>query len=426
MSYPVGRIVLVRYDGFQEWHERMILMHVETSFYLIVTPDYDFFVEQLDLRNGDIDGLRQYGPGEVLPTGVAGNRIYAFAPLTAREIWDLLVEGRQLGLAERAARGIMGAVANLPPAPAAGGAPVRPHLAPGGSATIPQAAAGAAGGAGAGFAVPPPAAPAGPAVAGVGPAVAPLGGVWIVDEPSATLNVGDIVDLPPDVVMLQGRGLGTVANEVTLIRFLEAGTNINEYVAERKALLADDDRTLPVDSSRAAGSEVDLIKEMTHKESLTFPGLEGPRTADWLVSKIALSGAGGFIARHHRWVRESGISVTDRSTFEHQLLSKALEAAISIDRLNVKNLCIIEVLARRLQLIEEVISENPGAPNWEGATHYMGWADRKGGALLAPSLRTHVAKQLAEETATLKEKRKAREARGGKGNKKEEKEKGKD
>ncbi len=42
----------------------------------------------------------------------------------------------------------------------------------------------------------------------------------------------------------------------------------------------------------------------------------------------------------------------------------------------------------------------------------MGLEDKKGGALIAPSLKAHVASELQKGTAILKGKRKAREARG--------------
>ena len=41
----------------------------------------------------------------------------------------------------------------------------------------------------------------------------------------------------------------------------------------------------------------------------------------------------------------------------------------------------------------------------------MGYGERKGGALVAPSLQSHVASEVGKEAAILKEKRKAREAR---------------
>ena len=125
---------------------------------------------------------------------------------------------------------------------------------------------------------------------------------------------------------------------------------------------------------------------------------------------------GGFTARHHRWVKESGVKPNDRSEYEHNVLFKALDAAVTTDRLNIKNLLVAEILLRRKQLLEESIAENPDNPSFEGAEYYMGTEERPGGALVAPGLKKHVAEQFAKEAAILKEKRKAREAKkGGKG-----------
>ena len=43
--------------------------------------------------------------------------------------------------------------------------------------------------------------------------------------------------------------------------------------------------------------------------------------------------------------------------------------------------------------------------------HYLGFDEKRGGGYLVPSLKKHIADELAKETAILKEKRKAKEAR---------------
>ena len=50
---------------------------------------------------------------------------------------------------------------------------------------------------------------------------------------------------------------------------------------------------------------------------------------------------------------------------------------------------------------------------WQASTSYifLGLDDQKGGTLLAPELKKHVAEELARESAILKEQRKAREAK---------------
>ena len=70
--------------------------------------------------------------------------------------------------------------------------------------------------------------------------------------------------------------------------------------------------------------------------------------------------------------------------------------------------------------MEEAVSESPSDPSFEGAEHFLGIQEKRGGALVAPSLRAHVAGELGREAAILREKRKAREAKGtSKGAKKE-------
>ena len=57
-------------------------------------------------------------------------------------------------------------------------------------------------------------------------------------------------------------------------------------------------------------------------------------------------------------------------------------------------------------------------PSYLAADHYMGQSYRAGGGIVTPSLTDHVSKQLAAQTAIMKEKRKMEEAKGGQKGKK--------
>ena len=78
-----GTYAYVRYDEQgppgELWHERLILSWVVASLYVVLTPDYDMFIEQLDVANADLSGLRFGAPGGGLPVGLAGGRVYRFA-----------------------------------------------------------------------------------------------------------------------------------------------------------------------------------------------------------------------------------------------------------------------------------------------------------------------------------------------------------
>ena len=140
----------------------------------------------------------------------------------------------------------------------------------------------------------------------------------------------------------------------------------------------------------------------------------GPAGAKYLFLKVARGGR-TYMTRHHRWVRESGVRGTDRNVHEHEVLSLVLHYAIVWDSYNIGNSAAMEIIARRLQLIEEAVSENPDALSWEGARLHVGLEERRGGALMMPNLRSFVASEMGKEAAILKEKRKAKEAGGGKG-----------
>ena len=70
-------------------------------------------------------------------------------------------------------------------------------------------------------------------------------------------------------------------------------------------------------------------------------------------------------------------------------------------------------MIRRKQLLEEAHRADPARPCFDGAHHFMGEEDEKGGALVEPTLRAHVAARLSAEAAIDKERRKAREAVAG-------------
>ena len=84
-----------------------------------------------------------------------------------------------------------------------------------------------------------------------------------------------------------------------------------------------------------------------------------------------------MMTRHSRWKAESGVKPGSPAIFEHENISMVFDIAISRDKLNVKNLESFEALARRLQLHEAVIAENPEAPSYEGARYFLGSRERR-------------------------------------------------
>ena len=419
-----GALVLIRYDE-DVFHERLVCGELGNGEMMICTPDYDFYAEELSANNDDITSIRffrQDAAGNVsAPPGVLA--VHAFPAMTHPDMEQLIREGLQLAQVERNAR-------HLPPlpywagVPAFAGARLPPTLAPnvlGAGVVLPLAVAPALavmplGGLGVGAGTPGLAAQASVPTRARGRA--PQGGCWIVDEPSLAHQLGDIVALGPGAVLMHDRVLSPVSGEVVVLKHLDGGIDIDKYIAAREAMLGDDMRVLPRNRDWKEGRTPEQVELMDHDDELKFH-LTGPRTATWFLQKMMQGGSGNFVARHHTWVREANIPAKARAIHEHEALSKILDGMVNWDRLNAKNHLSAEIALRRLQLIEEVHREDPTNPSWEeGSSFYMGDDAQRGGALLAPGLRSHVAAELQREALILKEKRKARDARKGAANQK--------
>ena len=393
--------------GQGEDHERIILDHVDACEYVVASPTFDIFVKQLDATNPDIEGIRyEIVPGQ-LPLGLDPNRVFGFRALTPVELDTLVGEGKLLGRSERLARGL-GVAAGLGAAPIPAAAAVVPIAAPAppavpAAAVVAVAAAPHAGGVPLpvpGLVAPP--VPARPAAAG---------GQWVLDEVTVNFDIGDTLVLPAGAAVLGDCALVQVGGDIVKARFLAAGTDLNEYAVERKAFLADDLRVLA--PARAIRGFIDAVKEMTGPRQVLRPTpLAGVDSKNWFLDAFLRSGQGSMVSRHFHWKSSSGCKVV-RMIHEHEVLSRIIEILATVDGVNLRQSEAAELTLRRLQLIEESVSENPDEPSMEGAEHYMGVGEQRGGALVSPGLRAYVARELSKQAAVLKEKRKAREAKGG-------------
>ena len=260
------------------------------------------------------------------------------------------------------------------------------------------------------------------------PLVTPGRGVWVLAEPHPTMTIGTIVAVPDERRGETRRLVEINGSEIPyLVERLADRAEREDYVrgriAELRGAQADTDygieevgedmRTLAITHRAVSGERhcpFDVaVEKMSDAAFPDFP-MDGPRTARWLCEAMVKTG-GGPIARSVRWAREAEVPSGDRSRHEHAILSRILEYGVTYDMLNVANLASFEVVARRLQLIEEAHVDNPGAPQYISSEHYMGVRERKGGALLAPSLSLHVAGRMRDEAAIAKERRKANESR---------------
>ena len=106
-------------------------------------------------------------------------------------------------------------------------------------------------------------------------------------------------------------------------------------------------------------------------------------------------------------MREVGVPEGDRVKHEHSLLCEVLQYALVYDQLDISSLVSYELVARRLQMLEEAYSANPKQPRFDAQLHFMGQGRKT--AALAPALAAHVASEMRDEASVAKERRKARE-----------------
>ena len=108
-----------------------------------------------------------------------------------------------------------------------------------------------------------------------------------------------------------------------------------------------------------------------------------------------------------KFLQEMKVPENDKIRHEYGVLMDILEMAIEYDQVDVSSLACFEVLARRVQMIEQAYSANPRQPRWEGQEHFMGIGQR--GSATMPGLRAHAAQGLSADALLAKEARKARE-----------------
>ncbi|CAK0834866.1 unnamed protein product [Prorocentrum cordatum] len=316
-----GSAAWVHY-GAAEHHARLVGARVENDEYVVASPDYDLFIEQLSLNSADLEG--ESSPGSVL---------YTFAPLTVAEISGLLAEAGQVCNLERTHRGL----------PRLGEA----ARAPGGAAAV---------------AIPVPAVAPAPG----GARLAPAGGVWVPTEPLVGHDIGAEFALPVGAAVLGTRALVVIDGSVASLEMLAEGVDITWWPS--LAVLCGDPR-IPAwaPTERALVEAVGLMTACARQsEGLPPSPLLRPFVgAEWIDSVIR-GGVASLVARADKWRSDSGARQHSSAAHEHSILHRAVHLLATVDGLNVKNMVGVELLLRRITLHKEAVAENPDALSYEG------------------------------------------------------------
>ena len=365
-------------------HARLVGAHIQNDLFVIITPDYDVYEEQLSNLNPDFTAFHYGGPGlgAAVPAGLNRAHVYAFGAMSAIDYQRLMNQARLYAAGIRAGLGL---------------SPV-PNVAP----AVPAPAPGA------------PAVPALPAD--------PL--VWVALESRGNVRVGS-------VVVPAGQGLPAGAVNLGDRAIVDAGAGL--LVALKQVpqsqvgtMETRDLRVLPLRFDGQGQRRADFNEVVSQMSQDDMPGgklqLDGPPSALEVVRSMVLRGLTP-VTDHEHWVRTHELAKGDRSVYEMEVITRVLEAFITVDQINIPNLKGCELLVRRWQLIREAHRLSPTNPDYSAADVIMGWAYRKGDGV-EPTLARYVASELRDQASIAKEARKAREEQenrrgGGRRNPKE-------
>eukprot|EP00929_Paragymnodinium_shiwhaense_P049714 TRINITY_DN25052_c0_g3_i1.p1 TRINITY_DN25052_c0_g3~~TRINITY_DN25052_c0_g3_i1.p1 ORF type:complete len:415 (-),score=26.63 TRINITY_DN25052_c0_g3_i1:260-1504(-) len=380
----IGAFLLVRYAvaGPEIWHERLVLWVDPAGGpgKQIFTPDGDRYEEDIAAGVADLLGFHFLNHQGQLHPGVQEDRCYRFRGLPSYMRYrDLVAEAHA-----EAAHPVPAIIPNMKIGP----------LGDGGGA----AAAGAVVPAGdIGLGIPP----------GLGGAVPPAPLNWVFAESHGRAVRGDDV-AAEDVraaTLLGRRGIVLVDHRHVVI------VHRDDLAALSGS--GDDLRTLPVrfDPQGERRRELsDALSLMSDELPAGGMPLQGPRSVLWTLTFCRDSG-GSAANAHELWVRNGNIPGSDRSVYEHECLSRILDAAVLVDQLNAPSLLSMELIVRRMALIKEAHRVSPSAPDYSMSDQFMGWTGRRGAAGVNPELSRHVADELLSQAMVAKEARKAREER---------------
>lgn len=188
-AIPPGAFAFVCYDGAELYHERIVAAWAwgSEAHYVVVSPDHDLFLEQLDGNNSDLSGLRFGDESGSLPAGLARREIHTFQPRpSGASLAGLFREGALFAATARPFRRVGRGADVRNGTRSAGCARGPPRPAPDGAAS---------------------------AEAAPGHLVRPRG-AWVPNEPVKGHALGSEVAFPPAALDFGGRSIVRVAGDV--------------------------------------------------------------------------------------------------------------------------------------------------------------------------------------------------------------------
>lgn len=436
-----GERILVRYNGEQMFHERLLLWPLGGSSWVCCTPDFDVYEEDHEDTSTIVSWSKIQRDGK-LPRGMGGLAYRFDTEVSKADLSKLLKDA--LPTAEEACalqglevikpitivmwNGSEEPAGDLLAAPAVASA-VKRRLSIdwnqkkmdtrlGKPAAIPEAGGDAGG----------------------SDDLRP--GCWLTSEP--TIHKGGVLDLGTEVDI---RGTDVIKGHRGIVERHLGGEmfiipvefvpeeDLSDYNTKRRVLFApapdgvDQFQKVlgkppmlpPTVEEEAAEARVlavhyddhgeryrefkEATKDMVEDGFSDWP-VEGPRSMLWLCKNFARQGLTPttWLEKH---IHEQRYADTDRSLHELRMLAEVFYQAVTYDQLNVSSLASFELMGRRWQLILDAHSSDSQKPNYEGSIYYSGLEHQRFGIM--PDLSAHVARRMKEDVQVEIQRGKARE-----------------
>lgn len=413
MDRPKWGFFLYADGGPRLWHQRLVLGRAGSSEtdLVIVSPDFDVYVEEANLWAGDLAAMRfseeQWPP----PPGVSRDETYRFnfRALTASKMRELRVEGETVASQHlRALARARGEPYRVPP----GGAlvPLEDDLV----------------------------APRSDALKATGlPDI--RNEVWVHIETTPHGRRGDQVLVTGDEVIRGDVGLKLMCDDWIAIRRLnpEELDGFSGREGSGDARLLD---LATIGKTRVTRPWRDVCDRLSPEEFEDWP-VHGPRTVRWCCAFINRRGGGP--GDHHRWwVASHRLSAEDWGAQLHETVLKQVETLGTYDGLDLVNLAGVEMMLRQAQLVEYAYAQDSavgysevqaqtgghdkgkktgsGREKDEGggrftlvheAAVFAGNHRDSGSYMICPDLLDYVGREIERDASVLKQVRKAREER---------------
>ena len=349
-------LVCYRLRGADLYHERFLSSCVDGETWVVVTPDLDFYPEALVVGN-DLKDVRLRPSHGVTPLGLAAAaQVYLFNPRPSRELMEAwLRQGEEVARGLRAARGV--------------------------------------------------AVPEQPLCADLAVVDAPL-----VAVPPAPLNAGAATPIGPLVGVPPVDGLAALQAAL-----LPGGLHSPRPAGSSDGRQqAGDARTLPLLFERDGSQyrEFRSAVELSQEETIPKFVVKGPRTTAWVL-RFLLENGGAPLGRHSKFKADANLNAGDPGVAMHSSLCKILQAAVTVDQLDVSNLASLELVCRELQMVEERYSDRLRTQNAlvEDGDFFTMTSVGQHNVCMSPELREWISDQVRVEASVMKERRKAREER---------------